>query len=108
MVLYFLNSLKKKIKNKLAILISIIFFIHSCSGLGAKRSDKSDEFLIEKKNPLRMPPNIDELPEPKEEIVSEKDNEFQNILKSKKFDNTNTNQKTSSNLEESIIKQIEQ
>ena len=34
---------------------------------GLKRSDKADEFLIEKKNPLVMPPDINELPKPNEE-----------------------------------------
>ena len=32
--------------------------------MGTKRTDKADEFLIEKKNPLEMPPDIGDLPEP--------------------------------------------
>ena len=29
-----------------------------------KRSDQGDEFLVEKKNPLAMPPDFDKLPTP--------------------------------------------
>ena len=45
-------------KNKFILYLIIFFFIISCSGFGTKRSEKSDEFLIEKKNPLVMPPDI--------------------------------------------------
>tara|TARA_Y100001970_G_C13493450_1_gene490109 strand:- start:45 stop:293 length:249 start_codon:yes stop_codon:yes gene_type:complete len=31
---------------------------------GNKRSEQSDEFLVKKKNPLQMPPNMNELPTP--------------------------------------------
>ena len=36
-------------KNKFKAILIIILFIPACSGFGEKRSDKSDEFLIEKK-----------------------------------------------------------
>ena len=51
-------------KNKIIFLIVLMYFISSCSGFGVKRSDKADEFLIEKKAPLVMPPDIEDLPEP--------------------------------------------
>ena len=34
-----------------------------------KRSDQSDEFLVEKKNPLTMPPDFEKLPTPGDEEV---------------------------------------
>ena len=37
---------------------------------GKKRSDQSDEFLVEKKNPLAMPPDFDKLPMPGNQEVS--------------------------------------
>ena len=54
---------------KITILLFSIFFLFSCSGAkdalqGKKRSENSDEFLVEKKNPLTVPPDIDELPVP--------------------------------------------
>ncbi|NBP99962.1 MAG: DUF3035 domain-containing protein, partial [Proteobacteria bacterium] len=51
----------KKIIN----LFVLIFLLNSCEnvqeGLGMKK-DVPDEFLIEKRNPLTMPPNFDLLP----------------------------------------------
>lgn len=51
----------KKIIN----LFALIFLLSSCEnvqkGLGMKK-DVPDEFLIEKRNPLTMPPNFDLLP----------------------------------------------
>ena len=66
-------------KNKILILLALVLFISSCTG--NKRSQKSDEFLIEKKKPLVIPPDIDELPTPKgeQEIVQNDDN-FKEII----------------------------
>ena len=96
-------------KNKLLIFILFLFLVSSCSGLGTKRSDKSDEFLIEKKNPLVMPPDIDDLPKPKEDAkVEAEDNNFEESLKSNNLETQNSIQNESSTLKESIIKKIEQ
>ena len=46
----------------------MINFLYGCSsvreGFTLKKSNTGDEFLVEKKNPLVMPPNFKELPEP--------------------------------------------
>ena len=57
----------KKNKNLSVILILFSLFLYSCQTAtealqGKKRSDQSDEFLVEKKNPLAMPPDFDKLP----------------------------------------------
>ena len=63
--------------NKLFILLCIFFLnLNSCTSvknaLSGKKVDTSDEFLIEKKNPLIMPPDYQDLPEPiDEELVEE-------------------------------------
>ena len=54
---------------KIIIFLFSILFLFSCSGAkdalqGKKRSENSDEFLVEKKNPLTVPPDINELPVP--------------------------------------------
>ena len=59
----------KKNKNLSVILILFSLFLYSCQTAtealqGKKRSDQSDEFLVEKKNPLAMPPDFDKLPTP--------------------------------------------
>ena len=58
-------------KFKNLIIIIALIFVYSCSGAkdalqGKKRSEQSDEFLVEKKSPLVMPPDYNELPIPKE------------------------------------------
>ena len=104
-----MKYLEKKMKNKFITFILLLFLVSSCSGFGTKRSDKSDEFLIEKKNPLVMPPDIDDLPKPKEEAkVEVEDNNFEESLKSNNLETQNSNQDESTTLQESIIKKIEQ
>ena len=52
----------------IAISIALLIFLTSCGtikeGLGSSRKDNSDEFLVEKKMPLKMPPKFNELPKP--------------------------------------------
>ena len=55
-----------KYKKVIIQLLSLIF-LYSCAGLtdaleNKKRSENSDEFLVEKKNPLTVPPDMNELP----------------------------------------------
>jgi len=116
------------IKNKLTILIIILFSIllYACETAknamqGKKRSEQSDEFLVEKKNPLAMPPDYEKLPTPGNQEVSPEtfsdNNELKNILNiedcdtSANIENCNTsvsnNSDNSSDLESSIIKKIQ-
>ena len=96
-------------KHKLLLIFLLLFVVTSCSGLGGKRSEKSDEFLIEKKNPLVMPPDINELPKPKSKDEIEKnENNFKETLKSKRNKENNQKSNSSNSLQESIIKKIEQ
>ena len=95
-------------KHKIIFIILLLCLITSCTGVGGKRSEKSDEFLIEKKNPLVMPPDIDDLPKPKESMsVEEKDNDFKKSLKSTNSEIQQTNKKPSDTLQESIIRKLE-
>ena len=64
-----------KFKKAIILILSLVF-LYSC-GLGGalqgkKRSENSDEFLVEKKNPLTKPPDIDELPIPLDQEETEK------------------------------------
>jgi len=95
-------------KIKFIFLIALLFFLNECAGMGGKRSEKSDEFLIEKKNPLVMPPDIDELPKPSENVgIEKKENDFKDSLKSKNLESQNSKKNISNSIEESIIKKIE-
>ena len=75
-----MKYLEKKMKNKFLTFILLLFLFSSCSGLGVKRSDKSDEFLIEKKNPLVMPPDIDDLPKPEKNTEILENGNFGKVL----------------------------
>ena len=56
---------------KILILLSFISSIYSCGtvreGFTNQKKNSSDEFLVEKKSPLVMPPNFNELPKPTNE-----------------------------------------
>ena len=106
-----------KIK-KITILLFFVLFLYSCSGVkdglqGKKRSDNSDEFLVEKKNPLTVPPDIDELPVP---LDQEKQDQTENhedidIIKVLKIDenkdsDNETNNENQNSLEKSILEKI--
>ena len=103
---------------KIIILLFSILFLFSCSGAkdalqGKKRSDNSDEFLVEKKNPLTVPPDIDELPVPldqeeRNETNNQEDIDIKKVLEIDESQDTdvesnNGNQKS---LEKSILEKI--
>ena len=104
-------------KKSFSFLISIIIFtiLTGCQdvkkGLSGKKIDEGNEFLVIKKNPLVVPPNFNELPQPSDnnlENNSNKDNEneFKNIMKNKEDNISENDSTTNGNLEENILKQI--
>ena len=95
----------------------ILLLLNSCGtvaeGLGGSKKKGSDEFLVEKKSPLVLPPSFGELPEPgkepKENIISEKKDtsDIEDIIN--QSSSTNTSEKsddTKNSIEQSIIKKI--
>ena len=87
----------KKNKLNLILLIALAPLLTFCGGElrdaleGKKRSDQSDEFLVKKKNPLQMPPDMNKLPMPGDdlEVSSQSNNEeVKNLLKIKDDDNS--------------------
>jgi len=103
---------------KVLLTIIILSFLNSCQsvseGFTLKKKNNGDEFLVEKKNPLVLPPDYSELPTPeninslnKNENITENDKDkFEKIInKSKNIDNSEQNV-TSSSIEESILKNI--
>ena len=97
-------------------LIFLLLFLYSCGVgealQGKKRSDQGDEFLIDKKNPLTMPPDFEKLPKPGESnIKSTKDiqtdqSNIENLLKNSTDDQSDVSSQGSSSIENSILKQI--
>ena len=97
-------------------LLFLLLFLYSCGSVGdalqgKKRSDQGDEFLIDKKNPLVMPPDFDKLPKPGEaNVKSTKDIEndqsnIKNLLKNSN-DQSISNTSESTSIESSILKKI--
>ena len=106
-----------KKNNPLIASFLIILFLNSCGsiaeGLGGSKKKGSDEFLVEKKSALVLPPSFGELPEPgkepEENIISDKkdSSDIEDIINqssstsvSKKSDDTKNS------IEQSIIKKI--
>ena len=105
---------------KTSLLISsflILLYLNSCGtvaeGLGGGKKKGSDEFLVEKKSPLVLPPSFGELPEPgkepEENIISEKKDtsDIEDIInQSSSTSASEESDDTKNSIEQSIIKKI--
>ena len=99
---------------KKIILLSFLYILTSCGtlkeGFSNQKKNNNDEFLVEKKSPLIMPPDYNELPFPNAESnqsLSE-ENSIKNLVKNEET-NTNTsnaNSSESTGLEESLLEKI--
>ena len=87
-------------------------FLVSCQetkdALTLKKANTSDEFLVEKKNPLVLPPNYGELPLPNEnEANNKKDKKIEITQESSNFKiNETIKNSEPSALEKSVLKKI--
>ena len=97
---------------KFYIVLGIIIFLSSCGtikkGFTNQKKDNSDEFLVEKKSPLVMPPDYYELPIPKGENVEKKEtNDIKSLISKTNSDETKENlDEKNSTFEGSILKKI--
>ena len=95
----------------------ISFFMLSCQsikdGLSGKKSENSDEFLVQKKNPLVLPPNYLELPEPKSEDIKdnvtllEEETDIEKLFKSDSLSNK-ADSKNYGKAEDFVLENIKQ
>jgi hypothetical protein len=102
--------------NPLISFFLIFLFLNSCGtvaeGLGGSKKKGSDEFLVEKKSPLVLPPSFGELPEPgkepKENIISDKKDtsDIEDIINQSTSTSTSENSDIKDSIEQSIIKKI--
>jgi len=105
----------KKLNKHILYLFIIAFTLNGCQsvkeGLTGQKKKNSDEFLIEKKSPLVLPPEFSELPVP-ETLDAEKNIEdeidIKKLITNKsgdtKFISNDTNKSMA--LEKSILKKI--
>ena len=95
---------------KITYIIILTFFVISCAdtassikrGLTGAKKTSADEFLIQKKDPLILPPDYENLPIPNEETVTEEISTFEKNLGTLIEDNSSR----SSSVEDSILKKI--
>ena len=95
---------------KIINILIIIFFVTSCESLQSAKKTltgekefTSDEFMVQKKNPLILPPDYENLPTPDEEAAAKEEiSNFEKTLGASIEDNSSK----SSSAEESILKKI--
>ena len=104
-------------KQKIRIFIFIVVvlgFLNGCQSLkegleGNKKSKSAEEFLIEKKNPLVLPPDFSKLPIPKnsmKEVNEIEDLNIEKILQKNPKKNVKNNSKEKNSLETSVLEKI--
>ena len=101
--------------NKIYFLFFIALMLSSCQSakdaLTLKKKPSGDEFLVEKKNPLVMPPNYGKLPMPEEKNDDKNfidENEIQAIITSDANVSSNIKKSTEpTSLEKSILEKIQ-
>ena len=96
---------------KFYIAISIAIILSSCGtikdGFSNQKKNNSDEFLVEKKSPLVMPPNYNELPIQNEEKIEKETKDIKSLISKSKQEEINEDlNKKNSSFEGSILKKI--
>ena len=96
-------------KNKIVFFMMLSFLITSCEsireGLTGSKDQSTDEFLVKKKDPLVLPPDFENLPNPSERQVSvEEMTSFEKTLKKQTISESAS--ATENSVEESILNQI--
>jgi len=96
-------------KNKIVFFMMLSFLITSCEsvreGLTGSKNLSTDEFLVKKKDPLVLPPDFENLPNPTERQVSvEEMTSFEKTLKKQTISESSS--ATENSVEESILNQI--
>ena len=92
----------------------IVISFSSCGsvkeGFTNQKKNNSDEFLVEKKSPLIMPPNYDDLPSPKTQNVSDslKRNDIKELIIKTTENNKDSSDKANSEgtIEKVLLKKI--
>ena len=96
-------------KNKIVFFMMLSFLITSCEsvreGLTGSKNQSTDEFLVKKKDPLVLPPDFENLPNPSERsVAAEEMTNFEKTLKKQTISESSST--TENSVEESILNQI--
>ena len=93
------------------IILTVSSFLFSCGGFKLKKkADSGEEFLIEKKDPLILPPDFSKLPKPNEQPeTNDKDVNIKSVFnRNQNSQEENKSQSTTkSNIKKSISEKIQ-
>lgn len=101
---------------KITIMFIALFFLASCQStkdvFTLKKKSSTDEFLVEKKNPLVLPPDYGKLPMPQDSGINNnevEDDKIQILVNNDNKNLSSTVEKDSkpTSIEKSILEQIE-
>ena len=101
-------------KYKITILITFLFFVSGCGvvkeGFKSPKQKTSDEFLVEKKSPLVMPPKFNELPVPNSSNKKTKKNEdtIESLISNSETKTDNNIKDSDQNLKKNILDKIKE
>jgi len=98
---------------RILILLNLLIFISSCGTVKKaftnQKKTGSDEFLVEKKSPLTMPPDYNDLPVPESQNnKKENSSNIENLITSNEDGNIkeNNSEDLGQNIEETLLKKI--
>jgi hypothetical protein len=101
-------------KIKLLVILKLIFLLAACNtvkeGFSSQRKNNSDEFLVEKKSPLVMPPEFNELPVPNSSNKKTKKNEdtIESLISNSETKTDNNIKDSDQNLKKTILDKIKE
>lgn len=99
-------------QNRLLVLLNIILFLNSCSAakesFSNQKKNNTDEFLIEKKTSLVIPPNYGELPKPSSDKINNdlEENKIKELISGNENIEADTKKETNKNLKQSLLEKI--
>ena len=97
---------------KITFIIFLFTFLTSCAdtfdsvkrGLTGEKKSSADEFLVKKKDPLILPPDYENLPDPDERDINlEEESIFQNTLEKEEDEGS----ASTTSVESSVLKKIQ-
>ena len=98
---------------KFFLILSLFILVSSCGtvkeAFSNKKKNSSDEFLVEKKSPLIMPPDYNDLPAPNtENNVDANSNNIESLITNNEKGDAkdNNSEGLGQNLEETLLKKI--
>tara|TARA_Y100000816_G_C25565083_1_gene304907 strand:+ start:41 stop:349 length:309 start_codon:yes stop_codon:yes gene_type:complete len=99
---------------KITIILIFSFLLVSCSsvreGFTLKKKSSVDEFLVEKKSPLVLPPDYGKLPVPQDQLENSntKNEEIKSLISNEELKSSTTDETKSetTSIEKSILEKI--